>query len=344
VSGAGSSGVDSRRLFDRQAHAEMQKARRTARRGRQDERCVTAVQSFVARHNGTLYAMLLHLRKGRATLDLAPSIGGGIAALRIGERDVLRPASSDALDRREPRGLAEFPLAPYVNRIRDGRFSWQGESFTIAHPCPGERHPLHGLAWQRAWQVVSVSAAHAVLSLQSPQSAEWPFPFELTRAFTLEDDTLSIDMRLRAAGDRPMPAAIGSHPYFPAAKAVLRARVAEIWTTSEDGIPVVRTPSPDAARLAAGVAVADLALDHCFTTLDGTVSIVRPGLHLTMDTHPRQPFVHIYTPAGANYFCVEPQSAMPDAVNQAAGDSGLRLLGPGATLQYVTRFRFAVIH
>jgi aldose 1-epimerase len=44
-------------------------------------------------------------------------------------------------------------------------------------------------------------------------------------------------------------------------------------------------------------------------------------------------FFHLFTPLGADYFCVEPVTAMPDAVHrpEPPKTTGLRTLTPGAT-------------
>jgi len=68
---------------------------------------------------------MVELTAGRLRLQLSPSIGGAISAFEwIGPgaaRPILRKCNSPlekVLD------AASFPLVPYVNRIRDGRFTF----------------------------------------------------------------------------------------------------------------------------------------------------------------------------------------------------------------------------
>jgi aldose 1-epimerase len=88
----------------------------------------------------------------------------------------------------------------------------------------------------------------------------------------------------------------------------------------------------DAAR-----AVDTLALDHCFDAEAAGATLHWPGhgrtLRLTGDGVLR--FLIVYTPAGADFFCVEPVSHAPDALNSPLPEArtGLRMLAPDETLE-----------
>jgi aldose 1-epimerase len=45
-------------------------------------------------------------------------------------------------------------------------------------------------------------------------------------------------------------------------------------------------------------------------------------------------FFHIFIPEGTDFFCAEPTTAMPNAVNrpEPAGESGAKVLAPGAAV------------
>ena len=48
---------------------------------------------------------------------------------------------------------ASFPLVPYVNRIRGGRFTFRGREVRLAPNMAGDPSPLHGQGWLAPWQV-----------------------------------------------------------------------------------------------------------------------------------------------------------------------------------------------
>ena len=75
---------------------------------------------------------LVALGDGVARCDVVPGAGGAVAGfwweLGRGRRvDWLRPASAAAMAGAAPDGMACFPLVPWGNRIRDGRFTWAGK-------------------------------------------------------------------------------------------------------------------------------------------------------------------------------------------------------------------------
>ena len=87
-------------------------------------------------------------RAGNLRLELSPSIGGAISAFEWvdGERarPILRKCHSPlekVLD------AACFPLVPYVNRIRGGRFTFRGREVRLAPNMAGDPSPLHGQGW-----------------------------------------------------------------------------------------------------------------------------------------------------------------------------------------------------
>ena len=105
---------------------------------------------------------VITLRAGSAEVGIAPAIGGSLTRYRsiVGKEahDWLRDAtpadlSSGAADR-----LASFPLVPFSNRIRDGRFGFGGHSVRLPLNCPPERHAQHGHGWQAPWKVVASAA------------------------------------------------------------------------------------------------------------------------------------------------------------------------------------------
>ena len=277
--------------------------------------------------------MRVRLKRDSLEADITPDIGGGLAAFRHDGRDMLRAAADDVTD---PLALGEFPMAPYVNRIAHGRFRWRKDTIVLPRNFGDHPHPLHGVGWRAAWTCAKVSEHAARLKLTHMADAAWPWRVTMTRDIALLCDGLEITLAVTNDDARPMPASIGLHPYFPATGAVLRLAARAQVLTTDDGIPTGSAHTAAVDALARGVRVGDLALDHCFAGWDGRAEIAWPDRCLRIETDPPQRFVQVYTPTGADFFCVEPQSAMPDAVNRA--ESGVVELAPGETLTFATRF------
>jgi aldose 1-epimerase len=95
---------------------------------------------------------LITLRAGNAAVDLAPDAGGAVTRywLERGRvtREWLRPTPAGVLRAGAPYRAAAFPLVPYSNRIRAGRFSFRGRGVVEPLNRPPERHAIHGHGWQ----------------------------------------------------------------------------------------------------------------------------------------------------------------------------------------------------
>lgn len=276
---------------------------------------------------------MITLRCDACELVLSPSAGGTVRALRLDGEDLLRPSPAGDDD---PLAAAAFPLVPFSGRIDRGRFRFGGKTVTLAPNFPPEPHAIHGRGWQRPWSVERADAASAEL-VHLHDGEDWPWPYRATQAFRLRPDGLELELSLSNESDRPMPAGLGWHPYFPRGDATLTAAVRRIWPSGRSGlVDPPRPPEADEALDAPRVVDA-LALDHCFDAGAAGATLHWPGhgrtLRLTGDGVLR--FLIVYTPPGQDFFCVEPVSHAPDAVNSPlpAAETGLRVLAPGETLR-----------
>lgn len=273
----------------------------------------------------------LRLEAGASLLVLAPR-HGAIARLVLAGREILRQAPEQGSNAADPLHMGEFPMAPWVNRIAGGRFTWDGRETDVSSGPGGDPQGLHGVCWRTSWSVVDSAPSEAVLGMEWRATEGWPFPFRCRRRFTLTGDQLAIDCSLQNTGVHTMPAALGFHPYFPATGARLTAATSGAWLTDAAGLPAAQGLEDVSARMRDGLKVGEEVLDNCFVGWDGSARIAWPTHAIMMRTAPPLRFLQIYAPAGAGHFCVEPQSAMPDAFNRDPGAGGLVTLDPGAIL------------
>jgi aldose 1-epimerase len=277
---------------------------------------------------------LITLRAGDAAVELAPEAGGSVTRYWIERgpvtREWLRPTPAGALRAGHPYLAAAFPLVPYSNRIRAGRFSFRGRSVVEPLNRPPERHAIHGHGWQARWQPTEVTAATARLEYRHPAGA-WPWAYHATQRFTLTPSGLTVELSLSNQSAAPMPAGLGWHPYFPRTPRVtITADVRAMWLTDEAKMPTERV-TPPAAPFGRG-------RDNCFVGWSRRVTIDWPelGARLVMRALPPLDYLVVFTPARRPFFCVEPVSHVTDAFNLAeAGrsDSGTLVLEPGETLR-----------
>jgi len=273
------------------------------------------------------------LRAGEWEAELRPEIGGSLAALRWRGIDVLRAMPEGST---EPLEASCFPLVPYANRIRDGRFGWQGRDVRLRANFPPEPHSLHGLGWQAPWDIVSQAGFKVAMLHSYAGNGGWPWAYDAEQRIRLGDQGCAITLDLTNRADTPMPCGVGLHPYF--------RRRPETRVTFEAGgmleldaglIPTGEIAGP--ARFAdwhGGTALPPRTVDHCFCRWDGAAQI-EDGLVTIRMTARGASFVHVYAPADGSALCLEPVSHAPDAVNRAPEE--MTLLPPGCTASLTMR-------
>lgn len=267
----------------------------------------------------------IELAHGALRLALRPDLGGCIAGLWFDTLPVLRSTDPEALERARMSGC--YPLLPYSNRLGYRRFRWHGSDYTTQPNFDeGNPHSVHGIGWQRAWQVEAATADAATLRLDHPGDADWPFAFAATQSFSLSDDGLRLALSFTNTGTQAAPVGLGWHPYFPKrTRSRLHIELTDRWDSDASGLPTRRVPQ-------AGIDgdIAHLDFDHCFEGWRGPARLRDEKLALRITSS--LPYLVVFTPPLKDYFCVEPVSHVSNAIHMAEpAKAGLRTLMPGET-------------
>jgi aldose 1-epimerase len=285
------------------------------------------------------------LSAGHLELVLSPAVGGSIASFDFQDGDRSVPimrrcdgASGDVL------AAASFPLVPYVNRIRGGRFGFRGKTIRLEPNMAGDPSPLHGQGWLNPWRATSASAGEAILEYEHP-AGEWPWSYLARQSFKLDETGLEIRLSCRNLSAEPMPCGLGQHPYFHCtAETRLRTNVDHVWTIDEQVLPVDRVPATDRYDLA-DRPVCGLGLDHGFGGWGGEAVVSDPAwpFDLTMSS-PDAGFFQLYSPPSGSIFVIEPVTHANAALNapeEQWQELGIRVLEPDAEMTLVTRFELS---
>ncbi|MBZ9797364.1 aldose 1-epimerase [Mesorhizobium sp. ES1-4] len=289
---------------------------------------------------------LVSISDGIATVEVVPAAGGAVASYRWwldgAAVDWLRPADPATISGGDAGAMACFPLVPYSNRIRGGRFEFAGRSIQL-RTGPDDPHHEHGHGWRRPWTVVRREASTIVLRYRHAADL-WPWSYEAEQEMRLSEGRLSVTIAVRNLSDEPMPVGFGLHPYFPATPWThVQAQVSGMWETDADVLPIRHVLPPAGADPSIGFDVSEVGFDTVFTGWARRARISWPEHARQLDIEAEAPldFFVLYTPQGAPFFCAEPVSNITDAFNRMGDeqiDTGCIVLQPGQKQSASVRF------
>ena len=290
----------------------------------------------------------------QAEVAIAITVGNMAYQFRKGGENILWfPYAGPAGMQSKPAFCGIPFLAPWANRL-DGDAYWvNGRHYRLNAELANIRRdshqlPIHGLLnfsprWELADsgadEVSAWSTSRLDFTRHPDLLAQFPFAHSITMTHRLRDGELEIETAIENHSAEAMPVAVGHHPYF-----CLQDVPREEWTVhlaARDHLKLneMLTPTgerrpvefPDPYSLKGAI------LDDVFGNLvrdpDGRARfwVQGGGRRITVTYGPKYTVAIVYAPAGKDFICFEPMSAVTNAFNLAhAGVYGeLQSVAPG---------------
>lgn len=279
--------------------------------------------------SGTPYV----LRAGRYEARIA-SVGATLRSLQYDGIDLVVPFAEDEV-RPSMRGAL---LAPWPNRIADGRYEFGGVMHQLVQNEPETRTAAHGLIAWTDFTVTTETAAHLVLSAVIAPQPGYPWRVRIDAEFRLSADGLAQQITATNESASPAPVGLGGHPYLvvgrPRERGIddltLVLDAAQILLISADRmLPVgaVHVEDTDAGGRDFRVPrrIGRTEVNHAFTELtrhDGLARarlVADDGAGVEIEWDDRCPWVQMYTTdhgVGEEFrsgVAIEPMTCPPDA-------------------------------
>ncbi|MEO3743577.1 aldose 1-epimerase family protein [Plantactinospora sp. B5E13] len=137
-------------------------------------------------------------------------VGGGLRAYRADGVDYVDAYGEDEL----APGSAGQILAPWPNRIRDGRYTFGDRSLQLTLTEPERHVAIHGLVNWQPWRLVSQRSDSVVIRCEMPAQPGYPWPLELQTEWRVGADGLRAEHEVTNVGREPAPFGFSVHPYL----------------------------------------------------------------------------------------------------------------------------------
>lgn len=270
------------------------------------------------------------------------SVGGGLRAYTVDGEPVFDGYALDAMCD----GARGQTLVPWPNRVRDGKWQWEGEDQQLALTEPEQHNAIHGLVRWMPWHCQERADDTVTLACRSYPQPGYPWPIEVHVSYRLDGDGLTVATQVTNLGTSAAPVAAGAHPYLTAGTPTVDdcelQLPADSWLpTGAQQIPTGREPvegTPYDFRTPRKIG--DTKIDYAFSDLhrdgDGLFRLhlsAPAGRSVSFWLGPSYDYVEIFTgdalpdPARRRQgLGVEPMSAPPNAL--ATGES-IAVVQPG---------------
>ena len=184
-------------------------------------------------------------------------------------------------------------LFPACGRMQEGKYD------TV---------PKHGFARGAEWNVVEQSADTLTLSITDNDTTRGYFPhgFTFLQTYRIEADKLTLSQEIKNTGENALPFSLGFHPYFKIDPAVSTAMV-----------PSDRYEDTTGKYSFDGKFQFKNDYDSVCTNTKGDTSVLDTGLGYNITVRGSEPFLYtvVWSPTGAQFACIEPWTATPNALN-----------------------------
>ena len=138
-------------------------------------------------------------------------VGAALAGLWLADR----PVTVDADPEQLPPKSSGAVLVPWPNRIRDGRYAFDGEQFQLPLTEPAAGNASHGLVKWVRWSCQDRRPAELTLVHDLVPQTGYPFELRLELRYALDPVTgLAVRLTAHNTGRRDAPFGAGFHPYL----------------------------------------------------------------------------------------------------------------------------------
>jgi len=287
-------------------------------------------------------------------VGILPQTGASVAYGRVRYGgvwlDVMRPTPESDYDNASL--SSSFLLIPWSNRIRAGKFNFDGTSYQL-DDLRADGTAMHGDVRKREWTVTYADESKITLVINSTEqeNVNFPFKFQAEVEYRLQDADFIKSIKLKNIDHREFPAGFGFHPYFVRTDGSSDIQVkipCDKYYELENALPTtgIPQPLPDELDFRKLRTVGEQVIDDVFTDrIDNQpAQIVYPEWNLQLEYHADSLFKHfvLFTPPNKPFFALEPVTNTNDGFNLYAkniNNTGVFLLKPNQEKQGTTFLR-----
>lgn len=274
---------------------------------------------------------MITLKTNRSQGQIFPSLGGVLGDLQLfnGNTSLSILDSYQAADDTIAKAFYKSHfLLPFPNRMKDGRYTFDGKSYQFPVNDANTTNNLHGFLEPISMEIIhqEENENQAVVELKGSFEGldYYPFPFDFYVKYTLTNSELIIQTKIRNTGNTAMPIGFGWHPYFKLDTEnidVLKMQFPDCQSVEVDNRMIPTGETKDYAKFSDLTTIGKTKLDTCFILNHSdskratiTLQSATTTLNVWQETE-TFPYFQVYTPNQRQSIAIEPMTCNIDVFN-----------------------------
>ncbi|TXE15048.1 aldose 1-epimerase [Seonamhaeicola algicola] len=220
-------------------------------------------------------------------------------------------------------------LFPFANRIKDGKYTFNNQSFQFETNQKEENNALHGLVYNKTFEVIKTVSNENTSSIlleytENNVSKGFPYTYKIQLEYLFSETNLALKVTINNTDSKVFPFTLGWHPYF------LSANLAESTLQFNSNEKIVLgerniTTGIEPTHTTEDLKIENKQLDDCWVLNTDEVIFKTPKYNLKFNATGNTNFLQVYTPPKQNTIAIEPTTGVSDSFNN---DIGLQTLKP----------------
>lgn len=214
-------------------------------------------------------------------------------------------------------------LFPFANRIKDGKYTFDGVDYVLDCNELDKNNALHGLVYDKTFECVDkeLTTNYGSTTLQyeyDGTSKGFPFKFGILLTYKLMESDFSLSVQIINDDDKALPFTLGWHPYF----------ISENLDKSTIGFKSSTKYLCDKQQIISGKTslnmempyqLEGIKLDDGYKLQTNNIEFFTPEYRLNMTSTSKENHLQLYTPNTPNVIAIEPMTGAADSFNNKIG-------------------------
>tara|TARA_B110000261_G_scaffold8219_1_gene8308 strand:- start:119 stop:1048 length:930 start_codon:yes stop_codon:yes gene_type:complete len=221
---------------------------------------------------------------------------------------------------------------PFVNRIKDGKYTFNNSKYKLNCNEVDKNNALHGLVYNKTFVCTkkALTLHYASVTLQYKDNGKhqgFPFKFNIELTYTLNKKGIILSVNIANKDKKTFPFSVGWHPYFYSKNldnSTLNFSSNKKYVFDNQQIISGTTD----LNIEMPFQLKAITLDDCYQLKTNEIYFSTPEYSFNIESTSKENFLQLYTPEVRNVIAIEPMTGAADNFNN---EIGLQTLQPNET-------------